>query len=91
MDWTTIAATVDYADILAFMASVVAATFTVRVALKGVGIAQEIGAHGGLLALRIDHHAGVEQVGPEVGRRGPAGQHTQRGNQGQNSRKKRTR
>ena len=40
MDWTTIAATVDYAYILAFMASVVAATFTVRVALKGVGMAK---------------------------------------------------
>ena len=61
------------------------------IALKGIGIAQEIGAHGGLLALGIDHHAGVDQVGPEVGRRGPAGQNTQRGDHGQNRRKKRTR
>ena len=40
MDWATIGATIDYADILAFMGVAVTAGFGVRLALKGVSYAK---------------------------------------------------
>jgi len=40
MDWTTIASTISYDDVITFMGAVVTATFAVHVALKGVGLAK---------------------------------------------------
>ena len=40
MDWTTIGATIDFADILTFMGVVVTGAFAVRIALKGVEMAK---------------------------------------------------
>ena len=40
MDWTAIAATISFADILTFAGVVVTAAFGVRIVLKGVGMAK---------------------------------------------------
>lgn len=40
MDWATIGATIDFADIITFAGVVVTAAFGVRIALKGIGMAK---------------------------------------------------